>query len=124
MYYHEIFNTEKIKLPCTCLKFVKGNMKNKKLDQKNIEKRFYDYKSDACHECGICAIPFFSDIGIDKIKIAGRELNLQQRIKDVTLIKKMLTYKNLPHKEFIAKAKELSKLIYGFYADRGCLYNF
>ena len=48
-------------------------------------------------DCGLCAIPFFKDFGVDAVKIAGRAHSLEKKLADVNAVSKAIELANSEH---------------------------
>lgn len=70
--------------------------------------------------CGLCHIREFRDIGINHLKIVGRNNSADKKIKDVMIIKKAID--NLNDMDFEKICKNLFKEGFGFRCKNNCYY--
>ncbi len=58
--------------------------------------------------CGLCALPFFKEAGIQSLKIAGRGNSTEKKVADVKALKLALALlEKLPKEEFTGEMKKL-----------------
>lgn len=89
---------------------------NKKIE-KNIASRFgLKYLPD---HCGACALYDFNNMGINAVKIVGRENPTKKKVKDVKFLKSLLNYleQSPERKSFYRKCKDDFARIYGYKCD-------
>jgi len=89
---------------------------NKKAE-KNIESNF-GLKYFPNH-CGACALYEFKKIGVNAVKIVGRQNPTKKKVKDIKFLKTLLDYlgQNPDRKSFYQKCKKEFSRVYGVKCD-------
>lgn len=75
--------------------------------------------------CAGCQIMLFKQMGIASVKIVGRSLPIDKKIKDVTFIRMLISLSEqgpITPEDFKVKAKILFKKIYGYACENNCFY--
>jgi len=121
-YSHGFFDSDKISNPCRLLNNFRIKSNNNKPDK--IKQRLNNYNSIMAKRCGACYIHELSRIDISKVKIVGRTMPLENKLKDVLFIKKAITDLSLSKKEFVNKVKQNYKQIYKKECKKRCFYDF
>lgn len=86
---------------------------------KIISERYKNYHKIIFNECGICSIFEFNKIGVKDIKIVGRTLPLEHRLKDVAFTKEAIQHLDNCNnkKDFVKFNKKNYFIIY----NKNCL---
>jgi len=71
------------------------------------------------NHCGACSLYDFKKIGVNAVKIVGRQNPTKKKVKDVKFLKGLLVYldKNPDRKDFYRKCKEDFAEVYGVKCD-------
>jgi len=89
----------------------------KKIDPNKIQPRFYKQLSDAV-ECGACALYDINKTKIKSVKIVGRQINSEARLRDTGFIRNALDIleqeKEITRKAFILRVQELYRKRYDY----------
>jgi collagenase-like PrtC family protease len=93
---------------------------------KKIEKKMSSYfglKYFPNH-CGACALYDFNKMGVNAVKIVGRQNPTKKKVKDVKFLKGLMEYlkKNPDRKYFYRKCKDDFSRVYGYGCGSQCYY--
>jgi len=120
-YSHGVFDKDNITIPCFFMKDFKiypNNAEKKDI----ISKHLNNYNKLMFRTCGACFIQDLDKLGINSIKIVGRNIALEFRLKDVEFMKKAISKLNLPRNEFFKSVNELHSEIHPNASDENCMY--
>ncbi|MCF7862100.1 U32 family peptidase [Candidatus Woesearchaeota archaeon] len=108
--------------PCKLLSDFKMYSKDKHDNINELEERFKSRYSTSFLHCGACAIKDLFDMGVSRVKVVGRDMTTDKKIKDVTFVKNAIKFLSLPKKEYLNEVKSLYNKVHKTECAETCFY--
>lgn len=123
-YSHGVFDSEKICNPCTMLSNFRVLSDSADENAKhNIMERLKAYNEIMFNACGACSIQELAEAGVNAVKIVGRSLPPESKIKDIRFVKKAISMISLPKNEYAENIMSCYGETYGHDCRKRCFYS-